>query len=144
MTPASERDIAQERVKDTAAAERELRETFISPARDESGEADATTLLEAFLRGAGIQVQVCGRNGRPLTAQAVEDIGRFYARVNARVPYEAPLPITAEQAATANGLIEQHAPAGDATTDVQVALGNLALWIETGRKYPRPAGDVAR
>jgi hypothetical protein len=146
MSPASERDIAEQRAQEVRAAEEALRAEFLTPARAVPGptEESSTVLLKAFLRGAGIQVHVCGSDGRPLSPQAVEEFGKFYARIIAREPYEAPLPITAEQAATANGLIERHAPAGEATTAVQVALGNLALWIETGRTSPRPSGAVAR
>lgn len=54
-----------------------------------------------------------------------------------RLMNRAPLPITAEHANAANALIERHAPGGEKTTAVQIALGHLALWITTDGQYPK-------
>lgn len=145
MSPASERDIAEQRVLDARAAEAALRAEFLRQARAdcaesvERGDPDAVRLtlslligqapwrfveklalalgvdvsysewigsnapseriadalaashtegreelLMAFLEGAGIEVNICGRDGRPLTVEAVREIGAFYAQLNAK------------------------------------------------------------
>jgi hypothetical protein len=54
-----------------------------------------------------------------------------------RLERAVPIPITREQVSQANALIEQLAPAAESTTNVQVALGSLALWLQTDGEYPR-------
>ena len=47
------------------------------------------------------------------------------------------IPITKELVDAADALIEQYAPAADSTSAIQVALGNLSLWLSTDGDYPR-------
>lgn len=52
-------------------------------------------------------------------------------------PMKVPIPITKDQVDAANHLIEVYAPTAESTTAIQVALGNLALWLSSDGEYPR-------
>ena len=48
-----------------------------------------------------------------------------------------PFPMNRAQVNAANRLIEEHCPAAPATTDIQIALGDVDRWLESNGKYPR-------
>lgn len=113
--------------------------TALRAAQFSAGAAEA--LLMAFLEGAGIEVNICGRDGRPLTVESVREIGAFYAKLMARPTDEAPLPITTVQVRAALALAESQ-PASTDATDLSISLEHLLRWIESDRQYPRPAREA--